>query len=74
MHGNVTEWVQDTYSDDDILPGGVDPVVNIAGEYKMYRGGSYRVNEGACTIDDRFYEKATAQYNTDLGFRLVKNL
>ncbi len=71
MHGNVSEWVWDTYGE--YMKNAVsDPTGAIDGQLKVYRGGGWNdyakhmrsAYRGAANIEDRM---------TNLGLRLVRN-
>ena len=73
VHGNVWEWVQDSYVS--TLPGGVDPL-NTSGDSsstRIFRGGSWRSNAGDLRTANR--GKVNANHRADnVGFRLVRTL
>ena len=73
MHGNVYEWVQDSYYDSyKVAPK--DPSL---GEYvslsRVFRGGSWISNSGSCRLANR-EENDQGKRFSNLGFRLVRDL
>ncbi|KOR30962.1 hypothetical protein TI04_03225, partial [Achromatium sp. WMS2] len=71
MHGNVWEWVTDTYLDDAYTKHKKnDPVINDNGENKVLRGGSWLYPGTAATSYRRDYSPQNIG-NSHLGFRLV---
>ncbi len=71
VHGNVWEWVQDSYTRD--LPGGEDPLI-IFGSNRVIRGGGW--NSGYTPIlrsANRGYQ-FPGYRGSVLGFRLVRTL
>jgi formylglycine-generating enzyme required for sulfatase activity len=68
MHGNAWEWCRDHFQEE--LPGGIDPLVEVAtGERVMRGGGFYRIPE-ECRSSFRHHREHTWKLN-DLGFRVV---
>ncbi len=72
MHGNVWEWCQDRYGD---YPSGsvTDPQGPSSDDYRVLRGGSWRVNAGYCRSASRGWD-APGDRRNDYGFRLVAPL
>ena len=71
VHGNVWEWVQDSY--EERLPGGTDPL-NTSDWVRVIRGGSWKHQVRDLRSAKRsLYSQTTARFN-DVGFRLVKTL
>ena len=71
MHGNVSEWVWDTYGTYDSSQT-TDPTGPVSGNRKIYRGGGW--NDFAKNMRSSYratLEAETASFN--LGLRLVRN-
>ena len=67
MHGNVSEWCQDHWSD--VLPGGDDPVVDRFASNRIHRGGSWFSEPVDCRSACRSLD--APEYRDDnVGFRL----
>jgi formylglycine-generating enzyme len=72
MHGNVSEWCRDAYSQ--TLPGGTDPVVvfedYFSNQIRTLRGGSYAAPPPYCrsACRDRISQESRYSY---IGFRLA---
>lgn len=75
MHGNVWEWCEDRWGDN--LPGGVvlDPKGPGSGEFRVFRGGSWRGRDQwpyarrcRSALRYRFYSELRSE---TLGFRVV---
>lgn len=69
MHGNVSEWVQDWYSD---YPNSAvtDPVGPSTGSDRVSRGGSWYIGSKFARSANRFKDTPDTGIK-DLGFRLV---
>jgi hypothetical protein len=67
MHGNVWEWCEDCYRGR--LPGGLDPLVH-EGDFRVYRGGSWRTSGWGCRSAFRNWCAPRGRY-FGLGFRLA---
>lgn len=79
MHGNVWEWVQDSYQGR--LSGGRDPLIqnSTLGDTRVVRGGSWYA--GMQELHPSYYLRSTTRgfrrYNYfmhDIGFRLVRSI
>ena len=71
MHGNVWEWVQDSYAKR--FPGGRDPLVTSGTPYRVLRGGSWVNFALYLRCADRNYDNPDGRF-INAGLRLVKNL
>ena len=71
VHGNVWEWVQDSYIK--ILPGGTDPL-NTAGSLRVIRGGAYNFRAPHLRSANRNYDFPFLGRYSLVGFRLVRTL
>jgi formylglycine-generating enzyme required for sulfatase activity len=71
MHGNLWEWVQDVYSP---YPEGsvTNPQGPKEGEYRVFRGGSWRDPAHYARSADRYFDAPTYR-SSSLGFRVVRN-
>lgn len=71
MHGNLWEWVQDVYGP---YPEGsvTNPQGPKAGEYRVFRGGSWRDPAHYARSADRYFDAPTYR-SSNLGFRVVRN-
>ena len=77
MHGNVTEWCQDIYSENYYQQNeSQDPRGPSVGDKRVLRGGSWRASEDACRSSARNSETprfADACFGSDAyGFRCVR--
>ena len=84
MHGNVHEWVRDTfkrkgdYENEDVI----DPIILEKGKWRILRGGSYKDSAEKCRSAARYFVKeddklfSSDGLNLAIGFRvaLVPNL
>ena len=70
MHGNVREWVQDWHGD---LPGGINPLRNSSGSFRVFRGGSWYGSARYLRSAYRNYDWP-GYWNNFVGFRLVRTL
>ena len=70
-HGNVWEWVQDTYSFS--LPTGTDPLREDSGSYRVVRGGSWGSYARNLRSAVR-YSDPPGYGSRRVGFRLVRTL
>ena len=69
MHGNVSEWCRDIYSEytpEDIS----DPLVKKGGDEYVVRGGSWNVKEGQCRSAWRGHRPSGTR-EQQIGFRVV---
>ncbi len=69
MHGNVWEWVEDTYSEHPSGPV-TDPLVT-GGSHRVERGGGWSSGEQVLRSAFRYYYSPVARYSY-LGFRLLR--
>ena len=71
MHGNVWEWVQDTYFAE--LPGGTDPLQTAAADRSAVRGGGWDISDRSLRSGNRYnvYSDYGSYY---VGFRLARSL
>lgn len=69
MHGNVAEWCEDVKID--VLPGGTNPKVTIAGQLRVIRGGSWTADLRRLRSAHRG-EAAPASRNGGIGFRVLR--
>jgi formylglycine-generating enzyme required for sulfatase activity len=72
MHGNVYEWCQDFYADDDYsksLPN--DPAGPSSGSNRVYRGGNWKLTTVDCRSASRRNHAPASRFNSD-GFRIVR--
>lgn len=70
MSGNVAEWVRDWYWK---YPSGKvrDPIgLGAAGQFRVYRGGSWTSKRWFCRTTFRFNDFAT-RHNSNIGMRLL---
>ncbi len=84
MHGNVYEWVRDTFKEKGDYKAGVviDPIILEKGKWRVLRGGSYKDSAGKCRSAARYFVKeddklfSSDGLNLAIGFRvaLVPNL
>lgn len=70
MHGNVWEWVHDSWDGSSPLKGGTDPV-STSGSYRVFRGGGWFNNARGLRSADRSDDGPGLRYD-DVGFRLVR--
>lgn len=72
MHGNVWEWVQDFYNEGYYANSPTnDPKGPEAGQYRVYRGGSW-VSKAFNLRSALRYSGLPVTRSSDIGFRLVK--
>jgi len=72
MHGNVWEWVQDTWhtnyegapTDGSAWEGG--------GSFRVFRGGGWRYGAESCSAASRYHGAPGAHVNY-IGFRLLRS-
>lgn len=69
MSGNVWEWCSDRYGTYD-SGSQVDPKGPAGGSCRVYRGGCFLNDEGACRVSYRGYDYPS-QCSNIIGFRLV---
>ena len=72
MHGNVSEWCEDSYAD---YPAGsvTDPIVPATGNARVLRGGSFSYNESSARSSNRFNNQPAVR-DYKYGFRLAKTM
>ena len=70
MHGNVWEWVQDSYNN--VLMGGKNPL-SIFGAGRVVRGGSWSDAARYLRSSDRAYADPKLRFK-HVGFRLVRSM
>ena len=63
MLGNVNEWVLDR------LRAGVDPEYAVTGSYRILRGGSWRMDEYACSCRFRMTDLTMGQSADNTGYK-----
>lgn len=70
MHGNVMEWVFDTWYRPDPYPSGVsiDPTGSVKGGHKIRRGGHFGSSEDRVRSAHRYYGNGP-HTDRDMGFR-----
>ena len=68
MHGNVSEWCRDAYSER--LTGGVDPVTLDPGPMRVFRGGSWDLQGFQCLSSTRSRGRVDTR-GSGLGFRVA---
>jgi len=77
MHGNVTEWCNDYYSESYYKQGpDKDPKGPAAGEEKVFRGGAWNLGSVACRSSYRASDPSlndTCLANDSIGFRCVRS-
>lgn len=74
MHGNVWEWVQDSWYDDyQGAPEDGTAWEYGGGTYRALRGGSWNCHARDCRSANRGRDKSSA-CNNDLSFRLLRDL
>jgi formylglycine-generating enzyme required for sulfatase activity len=71
MHGNVWEWVQDTYSDYEVL-NAADPCIEF-GTDRVCRGGSFSTEAANCRSTLRLHSDP-AKGVGNVGFRVVRTI
>lgn len=69
MTGNVWEWVQDWYTENVHMLGGVDPKGPEYGDHRILRGGSWNFNRSLRVAYRHRYHPGFRNYN--IGFRGV---
>jgi sulfatase modifying factor 1 len=75
MAGNVTEWVQDVYSDTFYANSPVEnPVGTGEGNDRIFRGGSFANVDGGAYSTSRRYVKPAAFADVDVGFRCAQDV
>ncbi len=84
MHGNVHEWVRDTFKEKGDYKAGevIDPIILENGKWRVLRGGSYKDSAEKCRSAARYFVKeddklfSSDGLNLAIGFRvaLVQNL
>jgi formylglycine-generating enzyme required for sulfatase activity len=74
MHGNVWEWVMDSYDSEYYMDSPKkNPVCTKKTPYRSCRGGSIHGFSEMCRSEFRYYEPA--YYSSyDLGFRIAKDI
>jgi formylglycine-generating enzyme required for sulfatase activity len=72
MHGNVWEWVQDTWHDSYEGAPTDGSAWEGFGSYRVVRGGCWEFGAGNCSSASRTYDDPDRR-NSDLGFRLVRS-
>lgn len=72
LHGNAAEWCLDDYTQN--YPSNrTDPFVRDSPMFRVIRGGSYRVPDGACRSGVRD-KLSPSETRPDLGFRVVRGV
>lgn len=79
MHGNMHEWVRDTFNKkcDYDVGNAIDPIASEKGNWRVLRGGSYKDSAEHCRSAARYFvNKNDDLYPCEIGFRvaLVSNL
>ena len=69
MSGNVLEWCNDWYGDYTSTPAN-NPIGPSSGCFRVYRGGSWRLDAWRCRVSGRNWDGPDDWY-FNLGFRLV---
>jgi formylglycine-generating enzyme required for sulfatase activity len=72
LHGNVSEWCEDTWSKN-YQNASVDGKARTKGKYpgkRVFRGGSWYDNPGSCRSAFR-YAWVTDDVSSTIGFRIV---
>jgi len=74
MSGNVLEWVWDTYDSDAYKRGDVsDPIVDVSGPRRVYRGGGWSDGARYSRVSGRNGSNASYRYDS-LGFRFLRTV
>jgi formylglycine-generating enzyme required for sulfatase activity len=73
MHGNVWEWVQDSWHDSYDGAPADGSAWEGDGAFRVVRGGGWSYFAGDCRSADRLW-RAPRFRDSDLGFRLLKEL
>ena len=74
MHGNVHEWVRDTFNKkgDYETKNVIDPIVSEKGKWRMLRGGSYRDSAEHCRSAARYFVRENDDlFPQEIGFRVA---
>lgn len=74
MHGNVHEWVRDTFNNksDYETENVIDPIVSEKGKWRVLRGGSYRDSAEHCRSAARYFVRENEDlYPCEIGFRVA---
>jgi formylglycine-generating enzyme required for sulfatase activity len=73
IHGNVYEWVQDSYFDSYKVPPKDASVGEYVSSSRVFRGGSWISNAASCRPANR-EENEQGNRGSNLGFRLMRDL
>lgn len=73
MHGNVDEWCNDWHSESAYYDDQTDPQGPETGNYRVFRGGSWKCDAEFCRSATRFRCCYNQNKSVEIGFRLAKS-